>query len=257
MVKSKSYRNKQIVLEFLRSCEFASLKDLCRFSGYLNNDMSENEGRAAIRALRKEGYVIEGLPFQGYSLCRFPDTLAEGLVYAKLPEQLRYNELMEYDLILFDSVSEADAYLCQHAADLPDHASMLVSPESNIDLNLPENRLKLFMTPVHLSILCKKQIHHRESFLHAVMTQTAALAIEQLADASKSAPELFRASYTGNEIHINDRFVGRVHFKDEADPGILHISLSLNQFDDKTFTNRSTLAARIIAVMHEFLAQDI
>ncbi len=41
MIKNKAYWNKQIILEILRSCEFATLKDLCRISRLKNNNFSE------------------------------------------------------------------------------------------------------------------------------------------------------------------------------------------------------------------------
>jgi len=257
MVKNKAYWNKQLILEILRLCEFSSLKDLCRISSFRNNSFSEKEGRTAIRELRNEGFFIEGLPFQGYALSRFPDSLAEGLVRAKLPEDYRYHELRYDELILFDSVNEADTYLSQHVADLPDYASMLVSPESNINFSLKENCKKLHTMPVHLSILCKKQILNEESFIHAVMMKVETLAIEQMRNASTSEIQAFHPTYRNNEIHINDCLIGRIAFKSETDFGILHISLLLNQFSDEIHICRSTLAANLIASMNEFLVQYI
>lgn len=174
-----------------------------------------------------------------------------------LPEDYRFHTLKYYELILFDSVNEADTYLCQHSADLPDYTSMLVSPESNINFNHRENYEKIHTTPVHLSILFKKQIFNEEPFIHSVMTRVATFAIEQLSNVSKSEAQVFHPTYSNNEIYINDSFIGRVDFKNETDFGILHISLLLNQFHDEIHINRSKLTADLITSMHEFLVQYI
>jgi len=234
MIKSKKYWNKQAILESLWSNEWASSNELSRW-----NNLSISEVRSAVCALRKEGYEIDGIPFQGYSLNRAPAKLAEGLV-----RRLINNETIRSEVILFHSIEDADSYLLLHAFHLPNGAAMLVSPEDGEENIHPE---KLFKAPVHVSILFQKKLLDEEATLHSFADQIAVLAEELLVETFKHEPIDFHIICKRNQIYINNCIVGSVSLHSlQTKQYIVHIQLNLNCFLDKTYISRHRQAAMII-----------
>ena len=247
-MKSRAYWNKQLTLAKLCLDEYVSTKEICKFGAYYHHPLTKNEVRTAINALRKEGYSIQGLPFQGYEIMGGPVTLDEGLVHAKLLKEELYNEL-----ILFDTVDEAEDYLSQNYENLHDFATMLVSPESHIDFTTDEGIHEVFLLPVHLCILYKNDYED----IAEITKKVANIAIERLQGADHSKSLTFEATIKGHEIYINDKWIGMVQFKNHEKYKILDICLNLNTYHEKLYTGRSTLAAKLmIALSKPFIQRE-